>query len=141
MPTENFRSVGAEHEGQLSALALEVTISTVLRWGAVISALIILLGILLYVAQAGPRAILFAPRGVPRGAETDPASLRAVLDAVIPPQPAAVTDLGLFLLIVTPVLSVAVSAAAFARERDWTYVGFAMFVLAMLAVGFALGQT
>lgn len=141
MRTESVRSVDARHEGQSSSLALEVTISTVLRWGAIISALIILLGIVLYIAQGGPRAILFAPRGVPIGVETDPASLRAVLDAVIPPQPAAVTDLGLLLLIVTPVLSVAVSAAEFARERDWMYVGFATFVLAMLMVGFALGQS
>ena len=141
MQTEGVGSPGTMHEGRPPALVHEVTISAVLRWGAVLSAVIILLGIVLYVGQAGPRAVLFAPRGVPPGAETDPASLRAVLDAVIPPQPAAVTDLGLLLLIVTPVLSVAVSAAEFARARDWMYVGFATFVLAMLMVGFALGRT
>jgi len=139
--TESAGSIGPQRGGQSSALAREVTISAVLRWGAVVSAVIILLGIVLYVGQGGPRAVLFAPRGVPPGAETDPASLRAVLEAVIPPQPPAVTDLGLLLLIVTPVLSVAVSAAEFARARDWMYVGFSTFVLAMLLVGFALGRT
>jgi uncharacterized membrane protein len=140
MRMERIGNTGGQHHGQ-PALAQEVAISAVLRWGAVISAIIILIGIVLYVGQAGPRAVLFAPRGVPPGADTDPASLRAVLDAVIPPQPAAVTDLGLLLLIVTPVLSVAVSAAEFTRARDWMYVGFSTFVLAMLMVGFALGRT
>ena len=119
----------------------EAVISTVLRWGVLISAAIILCGIVLYVAQAGPRAILFAPPGVPPGVDRDPTSLGDVLRDMVMLLPAAVTDLGLLILIVTPVLSVAVAAASFAAERDWTYAGFAAFVLAMLMVGFALGRT
>ena len=111
-----------------------------LRWGVLFSAAIIFLGIVLYVAQAGPRAILLAPRGIPPGVDRDPTSLGDVLRGMITPLPAAVADLGLLILIVTPVLSVALAAAAFAAERDWMYAGFAAFVLAMLMVGFALGR-
>lgn len=118
----------------------EAVISTVLRWGVLAAAAVILVGIALYVAEAGPGAILFAPRGVPPGVDRDPTSLRIVLDELIPHQPAAVTDLGLLLLIVTPVLSVAFSLASFVVERDWMYAGFAAFVLAMLMVGFAIGR-
>jgi uncharacterized membrane protein len=138
MQTERARHSAVEDTEP--AAGPEAVISTVLRWGVVASAAIILLGVALYVMQAGPQAILFAPRGIPPGADRDPASLRAVLREVSPPQPAAIADLGLLLLIVTPVLSVAVLTVAFAVERDWMYVGFAVFVLAMLMVGFALGQ-
>lgn len=41
---------------------------------------------------------------------------------------------GVLLLISTPVLRVLVSVAAFARERDWTYVAITAAVLAMLAL-------
>lgn len=133
---ENVRGSG----GAKPPSGPEAVISTVLRWGVLISAAIILLGIALYVAQAGPRAILLAPRGVPPGMGRDPTSLGEVLRDMAVPLPAAVADLGLLLLIVTPVLSVAVAAAAFAAERDWMYAGFAAFVLAMLMVGFALGR-
>lgn len=138
MQAERGRASGTQHPGR--SVGTEAVISTVLRWGVLASAAIILLGIALYVAEAGPGAILFAPRGVPSGVDRDPTSLRVVLDELIPHQPAAVTDLGLLLLIVTPVLSVAFSLAAFVVERDWMYVGFAAFVLAMLMVGFALGR-
>jgi len=120
--------------------AIDRIISTVLRWGVLTAAAIIVAGVVFFVAEAGPRAILLAPPGVPSGADQDPRSFRVVLDLLSPRQPAAVTDLGLLLLIITPVVSVAISFAAFAAERDWMYVGIAGFVLAMLAIGFALGR-
>jgi len=101
---------------------------------------VILLGIVLYVVEGGVRPILFAPRGVPAGVELDPHSLRVVLDRLGPREPAAVTDLGLLLLIVTPVASVAIALVAFARERDWMYVALAAFVFAMLMLSFVHGK-
>jgi uncharacterized membrane protein len=41
-------------------------------------------------------------------------------------------QLGLLLLIATPVARVAFSVAAFAAERDWLYVGVTLIVLAIL---------
>ncbi len=52
----------------------------------------------------------------------------------------AVIVLGLLLLIATPVARVAVSAVAFAKERDRTYVTITLVVLALLLVSFALGK-
>jgi uncharacterized membrane protein len=88
---------------------------------------------------SGPRAVLLAPTIIPPGSEADPRSLRAVLDALIPAQPAAVTDLGLLLLLVTPVLSVAVAIVIFAEARDLLYVGISALVLAILILGFLIG--
>jgi len=120
--------------------AVDPVIGTMLRWGVLAAATVILLGIVLYVVEGGVRPILFAPRGVPAGVELDPHSLRVVLDHLGPREPAAVTDLGLLLLIVTPVASVAIAIVAFARERDWMYVGLATFVFAMLMLSFVLGK-
>ncbi len=121
--------------------AVDPIISTVLRAGVLISAAIILIGVVLFVVlRGGVRPILLAPPGIPSGVEVNPQSVRVVLDRLSPRHPAAVTDLGLLLLIITPVASVVISIAAFARERDWTYVGLAAFVFAMLMLSFALGK-
>jgi uncharacterized membrane protein len=128
--------------GEAGSTGLEPLISTVLRWGVLAAAFVILAGVALFVVEAGPGAILLAPRGIPPGAERDPSALRIVLRELWAQRhvPTAVTDLGLLLLIATPVLNVIVVAVGFARERDWMYVGIATFVLMMLIVGFALGR-
>ena len=43
-----------------------------------------------------------------------------------------IIQLGLLLLIATPVMRVAVSLAAFLLERDWTYVVATLIVLSLL---------
>ncbi len=129
-----------ERRGEHEPVNIDPVVSTVLRWGVLAAAALILAGVAFYVAASGARAILFAPRGVPPGAEANPTSLRVVLDELSPRQPAAVTDLGLLLLIVTPVVNVAIVLIAFVLERDWMYVGLAGFVLAMLMVGFVVGR-
>lgn len=121
--------------------SVNAAIGRVLRWGVLLAAAIIIAGIALFVAHGGTRAILFSPVGVPADSERDPHSLRVVLDGLLPPQPAAVTDAGLLLLMITPVVSVAISVAAFAARRDWLYVAISGFVFAMLMVGFAIGRT
>jgi len=121
-------------------LRLQRVLATILGWGVLISAALITAGIVLFMVVTGPRAILLAPRIIPPGSETDPRSLRAVLDALIPAQPAAVTDLGLLLLLITPVVSVASAIVIFVKAGDLLYVGIATFVLCMLILGFLIGQ-
>ncbi|HEV2356056.1 MAG TPA: DUF1634 domain-containing protein [bacterium] len=117
-------------------------LGTILRWGVLCSAAIILLGVVLFVERRGLRVILLAPRGIPVGAEDDPRTLHQLLtdfegNAHVP---TAVTDIGLLTLMVTPVLSVIVSLVAFARGREWTYVLLAAIVLCMLALGTVIGR-
>ncbi len=44
-------------------------------------------------------------------------------------------QMGLVILVATPVMRVAVSAYAFVRQRDWTYVVITLAVLAVLTYG------
>lgn len=120
--------------------SVDALLSQVLRWGVLVSAAIILLGVALFVVQGGVPAILFAPRGAPASWNADPQSLGVVLAGLASARPAAVTDLGLLLLMITPVVSVGIAVAAFAARRDWLYVAIAGFVFAMLMLGFAIGS-
>jgi uncharacterized membrane protein len=43
-----------------------------------------------------------------------------------------IIQIGLLILIATPVMRVILSLASFARQRDWLYVGFTALVLALL---------
>jgi uncharacterized membrane protein len=52
----------------------------------------------------------------------------------------AVVMLGLLVLIATPVMRVAVSIMAFARQRDRTFVGITVVVLCLLMTSFVLGR-
>jgi uncharacterized membrane protein len=61
----------------------------------------------------------------------------AIVRAVESGRGRAIIQLGLLLLIATPVLRVAYSALAFARRRDWVYVVVPTFVLLVLLVGLA----
>jgi len=112
-------------------------LGTVLRAGVLISAAIILLGVVLFVHRRGIGAILFAPPGLPPGGADDPSTLgelRAALNSNAHVA-AAVTDIGLLTLIVTPVISVVVALVSFAKARDRTYVLLAAAVLCTLALG------
>lgn len=119
--------------------SIDGLLSQVLRYGVLVSAATIALGVALFIAQGSARAVLFAPVGAALQ-RSDPQTLHAVLDGVRSLQPAAVTDLGLLLLLVTPVVSVGIAVLAFARLRDWLYVAIAGFVFVMLMLGFAIGS-
>lgn len=49
-------------------------------------------------------------------------------------------DLGLLVLMATPVLRVVLAAGDFIRERDWVFVGTAVAVLVFLALSVALSN-
>lgn len=133
-------SAAAPAPGETDATAR--VLSAILRVGVLLSAAIILLGVALFVQRRGIQVILLGPRGVPAGAADDPATVQALLNALTGNEhvPAAVTDIGLLTLMVTPVLSVVVSLVSFARGRDWTYVALATFVLCMLALSVVAGR-
>ena len=120
--------------------AIDRSLAVVLRWGVIVSAVIIVLGIALFIGRSGIRVILLAPPGIPPGTHTNPTSLQAVLQNLNPRHPSAITDLGLLVLIATPATAVAIATAAFGIDRDWTYFIIGVFVFALLIVSFVLGK-
>lgn len=100
----------------------ELIISYVLRGGVLISAAVILVGVILFYTRSGSAE---APLSYPH-------SLGAVLPALASGSPLGIITLGLLILLATPVIRVAVSIAAFALEHDWLYIGVTLLVLTLL---------
>jgi uncharacterized membrane protein len=109
---------------------VEDFISQSLRWGVVISAIIIAVGLVLY--------LLTGDSGYPAG--FFPTSPLQVLRDVVHFKSFAIIDLGLLLLIATPIFRVAASIIAFISDRDRPYVLITTYVLAMLILSLLLGR-
>jgi uncharacterized membrane protein len=128
-----------EAQLQVDAAGLRPVVSAFLRYGVLIAAFVIAVGLAYLLVQVGPKAFISMPQVRAADVNTDLTSLRGVLRELVPPEPEAVLDAGVLLLIATPVLTVGASAIAFALEGDWLYVAIAGFVFAMLLLGFILG--
>jgi len=112
---------------------IEYIVSNVLRYGVLLSFLVILIGSVMLFVQGGQAATVRLT-GAPN--PHDPAQ---VLSDLFRAQPKAIIDFGLMLLIATPVMRVAVSVIAFLVEEDFVYTMVTLFVLAVLLASFFLG--
>jgi len=112
---------------------MDQIISYVLRGGVLLSAGLLILGALLY-------AIGALRSGAPAFPSTYPHSLSDVFHGLVQGDPLAILALGLLVLLLTPVARVLISIFAFARERDWLYVGITTLVFLILLVSFLLGR-
>lgn len=107
----------------------EIFLGRLLRTGVVIAALIVLAGGVWFLAQAhGARQDYRTFRGVPAELSQAP----AIFHGAVEWQPLAVMQLGILVLIATPVARVLFSMLGFALERDWMYVGVTAVVLGLL---------
>jgi len=110
-------------------LEIEIIIGTLLRTGVMLAAAVVLLGAVVYLSHYAFHAMDY------RTFHGDPEFLRTLTGIVrgaFHLDGRAIIQLGLLLLIATPVARVAFSAVAFAIERDYLYVWITLFVLAVL---------
>jgi uncharacterized membrane protein len=118
-----------------AARPIDSVIALLLRVGVVVSALVLLTGGTIYLIRHGtepkPDLSHFVPEP-PRYSHP-----RAIFEAAREGQGRAIVQVGLLLLIATPVLRVLFTLVAFAIRRDLLYVVLAAVVLALLAVGFS----
>jgi uncharacterized membrane protein len=115
---------------------LETIISRLLITGVLASALVVTLGGACFLWQHGHER---ADYHVFRPALRSYRNLGAVIRAAGPSDCRAIIQLGLLLLIATPVARVAFSLFGFALERDRTYVVLTSIVLAVLIYSFIGG--
>jgi len=116
---------------------VDLFIGNLLRYGVLIAAAVTLVGgvpYLLMYWHVLPTYHTF--HGVPAGLN----SLRGVLDGVRELDSRAVIQLGVLLLIATPIARVGLSLFAFAKQRDWTYVVVTTVVLGILLWSFSGGR-
>jgi uncharacterized membrane protein len=111
---------------------VEGAVGTLLRAGVLLAAAVVLAGAVLYLVQQGSGEHDYARF------HGEPAGLREpgdVLAGALTLEGTAVIQLGILLLIATPVARVAFSAVAFAMQRDRLYVLVSLFVLCILLAG------
>lgn len=115
--------------GSFNDQRIEIIIGTLLRTGVLLSASVVLVGGILYLLHKG--------HSVPdyKTFHGEPGRLKSLSDIVhgaVQLDPPAIIQLGLLLLIATPVARVMFSAVAFGTERDFMYVVITLIVLGIL---------
>lgn len=115
--------------GQPADERLERALSLVLVVGVVISAALIAAGFAASFAVGWTGSLLGQSASAPP--TTD---FSALLPRLLALQPLAISQLGLLVLVLTPVVRVAASLLAFAVERDWLYVAVSTAVLVLLII-------
>lgn len=113
-----------------TALKGERAITLVLRYGALLSTLVMAAGIVLAVARG-----TFG-----QAATCHPIRLDVLFSNLLRLDPLAVTEFGVLLLLFTPIARIVVAILGFAMERDWKYVLISLGVLAvvLLSISFAI---
>jgi uncharacterized membrane protein len=111
---------------------VEQVIGRLLQIGVLLAAVVVLIGGSMLLAQYGAIPASFA-----RFKGEDPVlkSIGSIVHAVVSGDSRAIVQLGLVLLIATPVARVALTLVAFVLQRDGVYVLVPTIVLALLLYG------
>jgi uncharacterized membrane protein len=108
---------------------IENTLGNLLRAGVLLSALVVLIGGMIYLLRHGHAPVDFR---VFRGEPSDLRDVRGIIRDTLALRGRGIIQLGLLLLIATPVARVAFSIFGFAQERDRMYVMFTLIVFSIL---------
>lgn len=109
---------------------IEEGLGRLLRYGVVLSAVVTAVGGGVYLLHHGNEPAEY--KKLDGAATPELRSPRGVIEGSLTGSGRALVQLGLLLLIATPVVRVAFSALAFARQRDYAYVAMTLFVLGVL---------
>jgi uncharacterized membrane protein len=126
---------------------MELVISEALRGGVLVSAGVILAGIVAFAVTQDTGYTKVLPHHLPdllafhqaSGPGFFPTSLPAVASGALSGKPYAIIVMGILLLIATPVVRVALSVFFFLGQRDWLYVSITLFVLGVLVMSLFSG--
>ncbi len=107
----------------------ELLLATVLRGGVLLSALLIAVGMLVHLVRGGTPPSIY--RTFSRSS-FNLSNLPAMVHGIATLGGRPIIELGLLVLIATPMLRVALSVGLFAKERDMTYVVVTVIVFGAL---------
>jgi uncharacterized membrane protein len=122
---------------------MEMVISYTLLVGVLLSAAVILTGILLFALTQNTGYARILPHHLAdlityqqhTGSGYFPSSVHGVVEGTLAGKAYAIIGLGTLLLIATPVIRVALSVFFFLEQRDWLYVWVTLIVLSVLLFG------
>lgn len=108
---------------------VEIIIGQLLRYGVIISSSIVIIGGLIYLYRHGHEIENYSKFD---GEPLWFTSISGVIEGVLLGKGRAIIQLGVIVLIATPILRVAFSALAFLMERDFLYVFISLLVLSII---------
>ena len=111
-------------------------ISSLLRFGLILSAVLVIFGAAIYMARHGSESFSYS---VFRGEPPNYRSLPGIIKEAVEFHGRGFILAGLILLIATPVARVAFSVLAFLRQRDFIYVTATLIVLFILLFSLVWG--
>ena len=117
------------NQPQLDDRRIELMLGNLLRFGVLLSAFVVLAGAVVYLARHGLEPANYS---VFRGEAAALRSAPAIILGALHLSGKSIIQLGLLLLIATPVARVIFSAIGFIIERDYLYVALTLIVLAVL---------
>jgi uncharacterized membrane protein len=126
----DLRRPWTEHE-------VEQIVGNLLRVGVLLAAAVVLLGGVLYLTEYGRGRVNYGRF------QSEPADLRSpvgVVKLALAGDSRGLIQVGLLLLVATPVARVVFSVYAFARQYDWLYVGVTLLVLGVLLYSLFHGE-
>ena len=122
---------------RLSDHAVEQVVGRMLQLGVLLAAVVVLIGAVLLLMHHGSDRVSYAAfSGEPERLRSIAGIVRGAMEL----RSDAVVQLGLLLLIATPITRVALTLVAFAIQRDRTYVIITSIVLALLLYGLVFGH-
>lgn len=112
----------------------EALVGQLLRFGVTAAAFIVVVGGAIYLGRHG-----FEPSSyrVFKGEPSDLRGWRGIMHEAFRIRGRGIIQLGLLVLLLTPVARVLFAAFAFVMERDWFYVGVSVFVFLVLLYSMA----
>lgn len=125
------------HSGQWSDQRTEIAIGALLQAGVLLAAAVVVLGGIVFLARHGSSIPSYH---VFQGEPTDLRTLSGIFHDALALEGRGIIQLGLLILIATPVARVVFSIAAFAMERDSLYVYVTILVLVILIFSLAGGH-
>lgn len=108
---------------------VEQTIGNLLRFGLIIATAVVLVGAVIYLVRHGNEQPHY---GIFHGEPADLRGINGILQDAAELSGRGLIQLGLLLLLATPVARVAFSIAAFALQRDHLYTVVTLIVMAVL---------
>jgi uncharacterized membrane protein len=115
---------------------MQAIISALLRAGVTATSFVVLAGGIYYLALHGAEHLDYrAFHGQPAALRTIPGIVAFALSS----HSRGIIELGLVMLVMTPVARVLISVVGFARQRDYLYVGATLLVLAILLHNLLVG--
>jgi uncharacterized membrane protein len=109
---------------------MEQVIGLMLRWGVIASAIVTSVGGILYLVQAGgkPRPVLHHFTGEAHSER----NIGDIFQNAVKGQSTAIIEIGILILIATPIARVIFSIFAFLVEKDYLYTVFTVIVLGII---------